>query len=84
MTYHAIVIGGGHNGLTLGAYEMEAYVDYKGNDGVTRQYDYFLDPNSLTTAHRITFAITSASLLGHSVVLPPIFMDLQPNVSLCP
>jgi hypothetical protein len=63
---------------------MEAYVDYKGNDGITRQYDYFIDPNSLTEAHRITFAITSASALGSSVPLNPVFMDLQSTVSLCP
>jgi hypothetical protein len=74
----------GSTGVTPGTYEMEAYVDYKGNDGITRQYDFFINPNSLNEAHRVTFSVTSASTIGSSVPLPPIFMDLQSTVSLCP
>jgi hypothetical protein len=71
-------------GITPGTYEMEAYVDYKGDDGITRQYDYFIDPNSLSERHRTSFSVTSASTIGASVPLPPIFMDLQSTVSVCP
>src|SRR5256885_11355944 len=49
------------SGIAPGNYEMEAYIDYKGNDGITRQYDYFINPNSLNEAHRITFALTPRS-----------------------
>jgi hypothetical protein len=71
-------------GITPGTYEMEAYVDYKGDDGTTRQYDYFINPNSLSESHRISFQVTSANTIGASVPLPPIFMDLQSTVSVCP
>jgi hypothetical protein len=71
-------------GITPGNYEMEAYVDYKGDDGVTRQYDFFIDPNNLSERHRTQFSVTSASTIGASVPLPPIFMDLQSTVSVCP
>jgi hypothetical protein len=72
------------SGITPGNYEMEAYVDYKGKDGKTRQYDYFINPNSLSESHRITFSVTSASTIGASVPLPPIFMDLKSTISVCP
>jgi hypothetical protein len=71
-------------GVTPGNYEMEAYVGYRGEDGVTRSYDWFIDPSSLNEAHRITVSVTSASTLGGSVPLPPIFMDLRSTVSVCP
>jgi hypothetical protein len=51
---------------------------------VTRQYDYFINPNSLSESHRITFAVTSASTIGASVPIPPIFLDLQSTTSVCP
>jgi hypothetical protein len=72
------------SGITPGTYEMEAYVDYKGNDGITRQYDNFIFPSSLSEAHRITFAVTAASTLGASVQLAPSYMELGSTVSLCP
>jgi hypothetical protein len=76
--------GNPSGGIAPGTYEMEAYIDYKGNDGITRQYDYFINPNSLSEAHRITFSVTAASALGTPVQLPPIYMDLQSTVSVCP
>ncbi len=75
--------GNPSSGIAPGNYEMAAYVDYKGNDGITRQYDYFRTP-SLDEVHRITFSVTSASTIGASVPLPPIFMELPSTVSLCP
>jgi hypothetical protein len=71
-------------GVTPGNYEMEAYVGYRGEDGVTRSYDWFIDPSSLIESHRITVSVTSASTLGASVPLPPIFMDLRSDVNVCP
>jgi hypothetical protein len=74
-------------GITPGTYEMEAYVDYKGDDGVTRQYDYFINSGgqgSTAEAHRVTFPVTSASTIGASVALAPIFLDLHSTVALCP
>jgi len=71
-------------GVTPGNYEMEAYVGYRGEDGTTRSYDWFIDPSSLNEAHRITVSVTSASTLGGSVPLPPIFMDLRSTANVCP
>jgi len=70
-------------GITPGNYEMQAYVLYKGNDGLTRQYDYFINPDSLKEASRIPFSVTSASTIGASVPIPPIFLDLQSTLSVC-
>jgi hypothetical protein len=71
-------------GVTPGNYEMEAYVGYRGEDGVTRSYDWFINPSSLNEAHRIPVSVTSASTLGGSVPMPPIFMDLRSTVNVCP
>jgi hypothetical protein len=71
-------------GITPGTYEMEAYIDYKGDDGVTRQYDRFINQGSLTEARRITFSVTSAGTLGSSVPIPPIFLDLASSTTVCP
>ncbi|MEO7908304.1 MAG: pilus assembly protein TadG-related protein [Roseiflexaceae bacterium] len=71
-------------GVTPGNYEMEAYVGYRGEDGVTRSYDWFINPSSLNEAHRIPVSVTSASTLGASVPMPPIFMDLRSTINVCP
>jgi von Willebrand factor type A domain len=71
-------------GITPGTYEMEAYIGYKGGDGVSRQYDWFINQNNLTGANRITFAVTSAATLGRSVALDPIFLDLKQAARVCP
>ena len=71
-------------GITPGNYEMKAYVLYKGADGVTRQYDYFINPTTMSEQPQIPISVTSASTIGASVPLPPIFLDLQSTISVCP
>jgi hypothetical protein len=71
-------------GITPGTYEMEAYIDYKGQDGQTLQYDTFINQSSLHEAHRITFSVTSAATLGSSVPIDPIFLDLPSTTHVCP
>jgi hypothetical protein len=70
-------------GITPGTYEMEAYVDYKGDDGLTRQYDYFINSGGAGST-RLTFPVTSASTIGSSVPLKPIYLDLHSTLTVCP
>lgn len=71
-------------GITPGTYEMEAYILYKGTDGITRSYNYFINQSSLREAKRITFSVSSAAALGSSVPIDPIFLDLPSATHVCP
>jgi hypothetical protein len=68
-------------GISSGVYTMKAFVDYKGNDAITRQYDTFFDSGLLVD--HVRFQITVAQALGPVAQLSPIFMDLQPTANLC-
>jgi len=70
-------------GITPGTYEMTAYIYYKGADGVTRQYDYFISPSSLHEANRIPFSVTSAGTLGSTVPIDPVFLDMAAAKQVC-
>jgi hypothetical protein len=63
--------------LLAGNYELAAYLRYRGDDGITRQYDYLVQPG----ASRISFVVPNEST-GQTVVLP-LFLDLQPDILLC-
>jgi len=71
-------------GIAPGTYEMMAYVGYKGNDQISRQYDWFINQSTLTGASRITFSVTSSSLGGPIFPLDPLFLDLAPTAKVCP
>jgi hypothetical protein len=71
-------------GVTPGIYDMDAYVLYKGNDGATRSYDRFYNPDSTQLTPRRTFTVSPAATIGSSVALAPIFMDLKDGASICP
>jgi hypothetical protein len=71
-------------GIAPGTYEMAAYTGYKGNDGVSRMYDWFIDPNTLTGSARVAFTITVALEPGQTLPLDPLFLDLRPTVRICP
>jgi hypothetical protein len=71
-------------GIAPGTYEMMAYVGYKGNDQIPRQYDYFNNPSSLNPASRIMFTITSSGLSGPIIPIDPLFLDLAPAAHVCP
>jgi hypothetical protein len=70
-------------GITPGTYEMTAYIYYKGPDGVTRQYDYFINASSLHEANRVPFSVTSAATLGSIVPINPIFLDMAAAKQVC-
>jgi hypothetical protein len=70
-------------GLPPGVYYQTAYVRYKAveGDGKVRQYDqlvYGLDP-----VPQIPFTLTPDNVLGGSVVLDPLRLDLRDNINLC-
>ncbi len=71
-------------GITPGTYEMEAFIDYKGSDGKTTQYDRFINQSTLHEANRISFTVSSAATLGNSVPIDPIFLDLPAATHICP
>jgi hypothetical protein len=71
-------------GVTPGNYEMAAYVRYKGDDGTTRQYDWFVNQSTLKPVPRISITVSPAATLGSSVALAPIFLDLKEEAAVCP
>ncbi len=71
-------------GIAPGTYEMMAYVGYKGDDQITRLYDWLINPNTLSGASRIRFSVTSAGLGGPIIPLDPLFLDLPPTAHVCP
>jgi hypothetical protein len=77
------------NGLPAGTYHVTGYVNYKatnasptvGGDGKSRQYSRLME-NGLPIQN-ITFDIKPSEVLGASVVVDPLRLDLNLNVSLC-
>ncbi len=73
-------------GLAAGVYYQQAYVNYKAaapqGDGVSRQYDTIMD--GLAPVPFAQFTLTPSEVLGASVVLKPVRLDLDPATALCP
>jgi hypothetical protein len=73
-------------GLSAGVYHMTAYVNYKAaqpdGDGISRQYDQ-LKKNGESVAE-VTFTLTPSDLLGSTLVLNPLRLDLNDSILLCP
>jgi len=77
------------NGLPSGTYHATGYVNYKaanasptaGGDGQSRQYSRLIE-NGLPVQN-ITFNVTPSDVLGSSVVVDPLRLDLNLNVNLC-
>jgi hypothetical protein len=77
------------NGLPSGTYHATGYVNYKahnstptvGGDGQSRQYSRLIE-NGLPVQN-ITFNVTPSEVLGSSVVVDPLRLDLNLNVNLC-
>jgi hypothetical protein len=71
-------------GIAPGTYEITAYAGYKGNDQISRLYDWLIDPNMVTGASRRIFTITPSGLGGPTVALEPLYLDLPPTAQVCP
>ncbi len=69
------------SGLTPGTYFMKAFVGYKAEDSVSRQYTQIIDGGQ--PQQFMMFVLTPAGALGQTIVLPPLRLDLDPAVSLC-
>ena len=68
--------------LAPGTYQMEAYVGYKGADGISRVYQLIFNPNTQTSDTRITFNIDPSETLGRVVAMPLLQLDMSGSV--CP
>jgi hypothetical protein len=74
------------NGLAPGNYFLQAYVAYKAalpdGDGASRIYDQ-MKPG-LTTEQEYAFTLTPSQVLGSSVVLDPLKLQLKTDANVCP
>jgi hypothetical protein len=76
-------------GLTAGSYHLTGYVHYKaadadptaGGDGQSRQYSQLMQDG--LPVQSVLFALTPSQVLGSSIVIDPLRLDLNLNVNLC-
>jgi hypothetical protein len=71
------------SGLVPGTYHTQAYLAYKGDDQVSRQYNWMIDPNTLQGSSSATFQIAAGDA-GETLPLDRLFLDLRPENSVCP
>jgi hypothetical protein len=77
------------NGLAPGTYHVTGYVNYKaaddnpteGGDGKSRQYSRLMQDG--LPVQNIAFTLTPSEVLGASVVVDPLRLDLNLNVDVC-
>lgn len=69
-------------GLVPGTYQFEAWVGYKGEDGVTRVYSRIFDPATLEYVSRVTWPVQPSNTLNDTVPGPRFHLDL--NGLVCP
>ena len=73
-------------GLAPGNYSMSGYLSYKAaapdGDGVSRVYDQ-IKPG-LTTVQEMPFTLSPSEVLGSSVVLDPLRLQLKGDATVCP
>jgi hypothetical protein len=70
-------------GLAPGVYQLQAFAGYKGEDGVSRHYDWIAGA-SATGALSQTFQLSPADIPGQVTLLPSVDLDLPPTISVCP
>jgi len=76
-------------GLTAGNYYLTGYVNYKaanadptaGGDGQSRQYSRLMQDG--LPVQNVSFTLTPSQVLGSSIVIDPLHLDLNLNVNLC-
>jgi hypothetical protein len=76
-------------GLTAGNYHLTGYVNYKaanadptaGGDGQSRQYSRLMQDG--LPVQNISFTLMPSEVLGSSIVIDPLHLDLNLNVNLC-
>jgi hypothetical protein len=67
-------------GLAPGVYQLRAFAGYKGEDSVSRVYNWITGTN----AQSQTFQIASTGTPGQVALIPSLDLDLPPTVSVCP
>jgi hypothetical protein len=70
-------------GLDPGVYQLQAYAGYKGEDGVSRAYNWIAGA-SATGALSQTFQLAPTDNPGQVALLPSVDLDLSPTIGLCP
>lgn len=69
------------NGVAPGTYRLEAYVNYKGDDDVERQYSQLFNKLTLKIEGQgITFEVKPSDTLNDTVVGPELNLDLSGQV----
>jgi hypothetical protein len=76
-------------GLAAGVYHVVAYVDYKaadaaptaGGDAQSRQYSRLMQDG--LPVQNVSFTLTPSQVLGSSIVIDLLYLDLNLNVNLC-
>jgi plastocyanin len=67
-------------GLAPGAYMLNAFAGYKGEDAISRIYNVIFNPATETSDTSITFIIDPAAALGPIVTLDAIHLDMTGTV----
>jgi hypothetical protein len=70
-------------GLAPGNYIAKAWIYYKGDDGVTRVYDTFLNQSLKTYQKTMAFSVSYKSVLGNELVIDRMYLDLDPAKGVC-
>jgi hypothetical protein len=68
------------HGLAPGNYIATAWIGYKGDDGVSRVYDTFLDPTTKIYVKSMPFVVRPSST---EVVVDRFYLDLDPAAGVC-
>jgi hypothetical protein len=71
------------SGLPPASYRVQAYLAYKGDDQVSRQYDWMINPNTQQGAASTTVELSSPQQPGETRALDPLYLDLSPSVQVC-
>lgn len=69
-------------GIAPGEYSIEAYVNYRGPDGVVRTYRQLINTDTPNGATSRSFNVPPEDL-NRMLEMEPIYLDLPPNVGIC-
>lgn len=70
-------------GLAPGNYIAKAWIYYKGEDGITRVYDTFLDQSTKKYQKTMAFSVSYKGVLGNELVIDRMYLDLDPSKGVC-
>ncbi|MEM8532302.1 MAG: vWA domain-containing protein [Chloroflexota bacterium] len=70
-------------GLAPGEYSLEAYINYRGDDGTARTYRQLVITNDPDGTSLLRFTIPS-NAVGDVYTMDSLLLDIAPDVALCP